>query len=114
MGAHTFLRRSSQRNGAGVGTKNVHGFHEFEPAWRAGALNDQRLSFFRERISKRIKRVLITMKNNDLDAIAGFAELEELARTTQAAETMDDLARLEQKAHAINHTICDSLEASCT
>ena len=97
-----------------LGQKMCTAFHEFEPAWRAEALNDQRLAFFRERISKRIKRVLITMKNNGLDTIAGFAELEELARATEAAETMDALAKLEEKAHAINHTICDSLEAGCT
>ena len=97
-----------------LGQKMCTAFHEFEPAWRAGALNDQRLVFFRERISKRIKRVLIAMRNNGLDSIAGFAELEELARVTEAAETMDALARLEEKAHAINHTICDSLEAGCT
>ena len=97
-----------------LGQKMCTAFHEFEPAWRAGALNDQRLAFFRERISERIKRVLIVMKNNGFDSIAGFAELEELVRATEAAETMDALARLEEKAHAINHAICDSLEAGCT
>ena len=53
------------------------------------------------------------MKNNDLDSITGYAELIELGRATEAAETMDALARLEEKAHAINHTLCDSLEAIC-
>ena len=96
-----------------LGQKMCTAFHEFEPAWRAGALNDQRLSFFRERISKRIQRVLITMRNNGLDSIAGYTELEELGRATEAAEAMDDLARLEEKAHAISHTIGDSLEVGC-
>jgi len=68
-----------------LGQKLCTAFHEFEPAWRAGALNERQLPFFRERLTKRIKRVLITMKNNGLDTLAGFAELEALARETEAA-----------------------------
>jgi len=93
-----------------LGQKLCTAFHEFEPAWRAGALDERQLPFFRERLTKRIKRVLITMKNNGLDTIAGFTELEELVRLTEAAQTMADLASLAEKAHAINHTLCDSLE----
>jgi hypothetical protein len=47
-----------------LGQKLCTAFHEFEPAWRAGALDERQLPFFRERLTKRIKRVLITMKNN--------------------------------------------------
>jgi hypothetical protein len=85
-------------------------FHEFEPAWRAGALNDQQIAFFRERLTNRVKRVVTMMRSNGLDAVKGFAELEELVRSTQAAQTMSELAELAEKAHAINHIICDSLE----
>jgi hypothetical protein len=76
-----------------LGQKLCTAFHEFEPAWRAGALNERQLPFFRERLTKRIKRVLITMKNNGLDTLAGFAELEALVRETEAAQTMDELPR---------------------
>ena len=93
-----------------LGQKLCTAFHEFEPAWRAGALDEQRLPFFRERLTRRIKRVVAMMKNNRLDTIKGFAELEELVHSTEAAATMDELASLAEKAHAINHTICDSLE----
>jgi 2-iminoacetate synthase ThiH len=85
-------------------------FHEFEPAWHAGALNNQQIAFFRERLTNRVKRVLTMMRNNGLDTVKGFAELEELVRSTQAAQTMSELAGLAERAHTINHTICDSLE----
>jgi hypothetical protein len=93
-----------------LGQKLCTAFHEFEPAWRAGALDEQQLPFFRERLTRRIKRVAAMMKNNRLDTIKGFEELEALVCSTEAAATMDELASLAEKAHAINHTICDSLE----
>ena len=85
-------------------------FHEFEPGWHAGALNDQQLPFFRERLTNRVQRVVTMMRNNGLDTVKGFDELEELVHLTQAAQTMSELAELAEKAHAINHIICDSLE----
>jgi hypothetical protein len=85
-------------------------FHEFEPAWRAGALNDHQIAFFRDRLTNRVQRVVTMMRNNRLESIKGFAELEELVRSTQAAQTMGELADLAEKTHAISHTVCDSLE----
>jgi len=93
-----------------LGQKLCTAFHEFEPAWRAGALNEQQLPYFRERLAKRARRVATMMRNNGLDTIKGFAELEALVHATEAAQTMDELASLAEKAHAINHAICDSLE----
>ena len=93
-----------------LGQKLCTAFHEFEPAWRADALSERGLAYFRERLTKRVRRVVTMMRTNGLDAIKGFAELEDLGRSTEAARTMDDLARLAELAHAINHTICDSLE----
>jgi hypothetical protein len=93
-----------------LGQKLCTAFHELEPAWRAGALNDQQLPYFRERLTNRVKRVVTMMRNNGLDALKGFAELEELGRLTQATQTMGELAELAEKTHAINHTICDALE----
>ena len=86
-----------------LGQKLCTAFHEFEPAWRAGALSEQDLAYFRERLTKRTRRVVTMMRNNGLDTIKGFAELEALARSTEAAQTMDELANLAEKAHAMYH-----------
>jgi len=60
-------------------------FSRIRTAWRAGALNDQRWLFPASGFQSGSKRVLIVMKNNGFDSIAGFAELEELVRATEAA-----------------------------
>ena len=85
-------------------------FHEFEPAWRANALNSAQLPYFRDRLTKRIERVLIMLKNHTLDTLAGSDDLQNLKQTLQAAKTMEAVAELTEKAHAISHTICDSIE----
>jgi hypothetical protein len=85
-------------------------FHEFEPAWRAGALHRRSLPFCRERLAQRINTVLIVMKQNDLDTLTGFKALERLLHATETARTMDELANLCEDIHSVNHVICDSLE----
>ena len=85
-------------------------FHEFEPAWRAGALHERSLPFCRERLARRINTVLIVMKQNDLDTLTGFEALERLLYATETAGTMDELANLCEDIHSVNHVICDSLE----
>jgi hypothetical protein len=85
-------------------------FHEFEPAYQAGALKDGQLPFFRERLSKRVERVLNMIKRNSIETLAGVHELEDLKLTLDAEKTMAAIAELTEKAHAISHTICDSLE----
>ena len=85
-------------------------FHEFEPAFKQGALKDGQLEFFRRRLATRIGHVLTTMKNNGLDTIEGAAELEQILRSVESAKTLDGLAELTEDVHAVNHTISDSLE----
>ncbi|MFC1633333.1 hypothetical protein ACFL5Z_00715 [Planctomycetota bacterium] len=85
-------------------------FHEFEPAFNAGALKPGQVEFFRRRLVKRIEHVLVTMKNNGLDTINGAAELTELLRCVESAKSQDELAELTEKIHAVNHTLLDSLE----
>ncbi len=85
-------------------------FHEFEPAFEQGALKDEYLDFFRRRLATRIEHVLTTMKNNNLDKIEGAAELEGILRSVETAATLDELAEITEKLHAVNHTISDSLE----
>ena len=85
-------------------------FHEFEPAFKQGALKHEQLDFFRHRLATRLEHVLTTMKNNGLDTIEGAAELEKILKSVESAKTPDELAELTEEVHAVNHTISDSLE----
>ena len=87
-------------------------FHEFEPAWREGALGDDRVDFFRERLGARIRRVLVTLENNGLDALDGATGLAELLDAVESAQAMWELADLAVRVHAVNHALCDALEVS--
>jgi 2-iminoacetate synthase ThiH len=85
-------------------------FHEFEPAWKKGALDDGQVDFFSKRLAKRIRHVLVTMENNGLDSVNGAAELKEILRSVESAKTAEVLAELTEKVHAVNHLLLDSLE----
>lgn len=85
-------------------------FHEFEPAFQAGALKPGQVEFFRQRLARRINQVLVTMKNNGLDNLNGAVELAELLRCVESAESQDELAELTEKVHAAHHVLFDSLE----
>lgn len=85
-------------------------FHEFEPAWEKGALDDSQVDFFRKRLAKRVKHVLTTMENNGLDTIKGASELTDILRSIESAKTAGELAELTEKVHAVNHLLLDSLE----
>ena len=85
-------------------------FHEFEPAWKVGAIKPGQVEFFRRRLAARVKHVLVTMQNNELDKINGAAELSRILKSIESAETADYLAELTEKLHAVNHTLLDSLE----
>ncbi|UCG59579.1 MAG: hypothetical protein JSU70_08690 [Phycisphaerales bacterium] len=85
-------------------------FHEFEPAWKQGAMDSGQLDFFRRRLATRIRLALTTMENNGLDKINGAAELAEILRSTESAPNMDELAELTERMHAVNHVLTDSLE----
>ncbi len=88
-------------------------FHEFEPAWRAGALNDEHLAFFRTRLASRVRRVLQMLRANGLDKLTGVAELEGILYAVESAKTMSRLADLAEKVHAVNHTLTDAIEKTC-
>ena len=85
-------------------------FHEFEPAWKAGAIKPEQLDFFRRRLATRIKHVLTTMQNNSLDKINGAAEWAGILQSIESAKTAEELAGLTEKVHAVNHMLLDSLE----
>ena len=85
-------------------------FHEFEPAFKAGAIKPGQVEFFRRRLDARVKHVIVTMQNNALDKINGADELSGILKSIDSAETADELAELTEKLHAVNHTLLDSLE----
>lgn len=89
-------------------------FHEFEPAWKVGALQEGYLDHFRDRLAGRAIRVLKVLEKNNLAAVDGAKALAELVHMIESAETMADLASLTEKVHAINHRLCDSLEKKVT
>lgn len=85
-------------------------FHEFEPAWKQGAIKPGQVEFFRRRLAARVRHVLVTMQNNELDKINGAVELNGILEAIESAETADELAELTEKLHDVNHTLLDSLE----
>lgn len=85
-------------------------FHEFEPAFHARALDSSRLDFFRRRLANRLGHLLTTMKNNDLDVLAGAPEVGEILRAVESAKSMEDLAKLTERLHAAGHVLLDALE----
>ncbi len=85
-------------------------FHEFEPAWNKGALDQRQVDFFRKRLVKRIKHVLVTMENNGLDTIKGASELVDILHSVETAKTMEEIAQLTEALHTVNHLLLDSLE----
>ena len=85
-------------------------FHEFEPSFKQGALDEGQVDFFRKRLAKRIRQILVTMENNGLDKIDGAAELVEVQRSVESAKNLEELAELTEKMHSANHILSDSLE----
>ena len=85
-------------------------FHEFEPAFKQGALKGEQLDFFRHRLATRLGHVLTTMKNNGLDTINGANELAQILCSVESAKSLDELTELTEEVHAVNHVISDSLE----
>lgn len=85
-------------------------FHEFEPACNAGALDEGHLDFFRRRLASRLRRLLTTMSNNDLDVLDGARELTGVLRAVESASSLKDLSALTERLHAVGHTLLDALE----
>jgi hypothetical protein len=85
-------------------------FHEFEPACKAGALDESRLDFFRRRLANRLQQLLTTMKNNNLDTLDGVKKLVEILRAVESAKGMEALSELTERLHAVGHTLLDALE----
>jgi hypothetical protein len=87
-------------------------FHEFEPAFAAGALDDRRVSFFCDRLAGRLRQLLTTMENNELGRINGATQLREILRTAESAQSLEALAELTEQLHQTGHVLLDALEES--
>jgi hypothetical protein len=85
-------------------------FHEFEPAFKAGALHEGRLDFFRQRLANRLQQLMTTMSNNSLDTLDGAKELAEILLAVESARSLKDLSGLTERLHTVGHTLLDSLE----
>jgi hypothetical protein len=85
-------------------------FHEFEPSFKQGAIDERQVEFFRNRLAKRVRRILVTMDNNNLNQIDGVAELKGVLNSIESAGTLDELAELTETMHSVNHMLSDSLE----
>jgi len=75
-------------------------FHEFEPSWKEGALDEGQVAFFRKRLAKRVRQIMVTMENNDLDKINGATELAEVLHSIESAKNLDELAELTEAMHS--------------
>jgi len=85
-------------------------FHEFEPSFQAGVLDNHRLDFFRQHLANRLRHLLSTMKNNGLDTLDGAPELAGILQAVESAPSMPALADLAARLHAAGHTLLDALE----
>jgi hypothetical protein len=85
-------------------------FHEFEPAWQGGLLDERALGHCRERLSARIKTVLDALLENGLGATAMAGEFRCLLESVEAAGSMEELAHLSETVHLLGHSVCDWLE----
>ena len=85
-------------------------FHEFEPAYLAGGLNESALPHFRQRLAGRVGAVLTAMQDNGLGDLAGYTELARLQQAALQANSLRDLADLAEPIHLANHTVTDALE----
>ncbi len=85
--------------------------HEFEPAFKAGALDSRHLDFFRPRLANRLKHLLTTMANNGLDTLDGTMVLKEILHQVESARSMEALAALTEELHTAGHVLLDALES---
>ena len=85
-------------------------FHEFEPAWRAGALNLMALEHCRARLAGRARRVLQVLEANALGTIDGADQLRMMVASIETAGSLELLAALAEPVHDLNHRLTDALE----
>jgi hypothetical protein len=85
-------------------------FHEFEPAFAAGAIDETKVGLFRGRLASRTKMLIAAMQANNLDTLDGFADLTDVLSAVESADSTGALADLTDTVHDLGHKLCDSLE----
>lgn len=89
-------------------------FHEFDPAYRAGALSPDSVDYFRRRLANRARNTLNILAANGMDNIDGAAGLRRVLQAIDSAQTLADLAELAEVVHGIGHTLAAALEGLTT
>jgi len=84
--------------------------HEFEPAYRAGALGDDALQHVRARLLARLDYCLEVMDRNGLGLLPGTPGLRDLRRRIDRAASLKAIIDLTDAIHAANHVLCEALE----
>jgi hypothetical protein len=85
-------------------------FHEFDPAYRRGALAERETEFFRDRLAERAQMTIRVMQSNDLQESDGYENLLRLLDSIQVAKSLAELADLTEIVHALGHQVCEGLE----
>jgi len=85
-------------------------FHEYEPAFRADAIDAAKVHVFRDRLARRIEAVLDAMRANGLDVLDGHADLGRFLESVRAVASASELADMTETVHQFGHRLCDALE----
>jgi len=84
--------------------------HEFGPAFDAGLIDDPSLSFYRNRLSMRLKKVLDVIRTNGVQDNLPTDMLESLLDKVSAAQSVAELGAMVEPVHTAGHAVCDALE----
>lgn len=85
-------------------------FHEFAPAFKAGAIDVSQTDFFRKRLAKRVKMLIEAMETNGLRSKKVYDPVVLLLERVESADSASALADLTEVVHQLGHKLCDSLQ----
>ncbi|MBL7219502.1 MAG: hypothetical protein ISS69_05280 [Phycisphaerae bacterium] len=84
--------------------------HEFGPAFDAGLIDNSTLSFYRNRLSMRLKKVLDIIRANGVEENLPTELLESLLEKVNTAQSTTELGAMVEPVHTAGHAVCDALE----
>ncbi|MDP6543003.1 MAG: hypothetical protein QGH60_03375 [Phycisphaerae bacterium] len=84
--------------------------HEFGPAFEAGLIDNSTLSFYRNRLSMRLKKILDIIRANGVEASLPTEMLDSLLERVDTAQSTTELGALVEPVHLAGHAVCDALE----
>jgi hypothetical protein len=85
-------------------------FHEFEPLYRAGFIDERATDLARQRLGERVRMTIRVMETNGLSMSDGFAGLVALLERVEKAKSLKELAELTDMVHALGHEVCEGVE----